>query len=422
MMNDNWLNDLRNKMADYETDEPEQLWDRIEAQLPPVPGAQKRVPLTRRWKTGIAVAAMAIVTLGLGMAEYARRNANQTEQASLQKTAQATLPDHPMFKALPHESTPASPKAMPERRRPATKPLAAVIQPARPTVEASQTKKTPAPAEAKEAPSPAQKETSPKQTNSILQKQNRPILSTRQPKRGRGYRRAALSMDLFTTGGTGFSALHSYSQLNAAPSTGVNNAQWKDSPMLGILLYNQGQQTTNDIQHRLPVKAGFTLEYKLNEHISLASGITYTNLVSDLREGSQNHYCKGTQRLHYVGLPLTVKYRILSWGRIDVYGAASLLAEQCVSGRIDNDYVLNNTVVQHKGETISEKPFQLSANLSAGLQCNLTRTVALYAEPGLSYYFDDGSTLSTIYKEKPANFNLNLGIRLAFGKKSPHTK
>ena len=178
-MNDNWLNDLRNKMADYETDEPEQLWDRIEAQLPPVPGAQKRVPLTRRWKTGIAVAAMAIVTLGLGMAEYARRNANQTEQASQQKTAQATLPDHPMSKALPHESTPASTKAMPERRRPATKPLATAIQPARPTVETSQTKIAPAPAEAKETPAPAQKETSPKQTNSILQKQNRPRLSTR---------------------------------------------------------------------------------------------------------------------------------------------------------------------------------------------------------------------------------------------------
>lgn len=40
----------------------------------------------------------------------------------------------------------------------------------------------------------------------------------------------------------------------------------------------------------------------------------------------------------------------------------------------------------------------------------------MYVEPGISYYFDDGSPISTIYKEKPVNFNLNLGLRFTFGR------
>ena len=46
----------------------------------------------------------------------------------------------------------------------------------------------------------------------------------------------------------------------------------------------------------------------------------------------------------------------------------------------------------------------------------MLRNVGVYVEPGVSYYFDDRSTLSTIYKEKPLNFNLNLGVRYTIGK------
>lgn len=33
MNNDNWLDDIRNKMTDFEQDEPSGLWERIETHL-----------------------------------------------------------------------------------------------------------------------------------------------------------------------------------------------------------------------------------------------------------------------------------------------------------------------------------------------------------------------------------------------------
>lgn len=61
---------------------------------------------------------------------------------------------------------------------------------------------------------------------------------------------------------------------------------------------------------------------------------------------------------------------------------------------------------------------QWSVNAAAGIQLNIVNSLSLYAEPGISYYFNDGSAIQTIYKEKPLNFNLNFGIRFTFGKQT----
>lgn len=49
------------------------------------------------------------------------------------------------------------------------------------------------------------------------------------------------------------------------------------------------------------------------------------------------------------------------------------------------------------------------------MQFNLSSVVGLYVEPGVSYYFDNGSSVSNIYKEKPLNFNLEFGLRFSLG-------
>lgn len=91
--------------------------------------------------------------------------------------------------------------------------------------------------------------------------------------------------------------------------------------------------------------------------------------------------------------------------------SAGLLAEQCVSGHRTKDYIISGKSRQTDKETISTKPLQMSVNASIGLQLDILHNIGIYAEPGISYYFDDKSSLNTIYKEKNLNFNLNVGVR-----------
>ena len=53
---------------------------------------------------------------------------------------------------------------------------------------------------------------------------------------------------------------------------------------------------------------------------------------------------------------------------------------------------------------------------AAGVQVNITPQIGLYAEPGIAYYFDDGSDVETIRKEHPLNFNLQVGLRFSLTK------
>lgn len=193
-------------------------------------------------------------------------------------------------------------------------------------------------------------------------------------------------------------------------------ADTKDSPMLDMSSVNRDVETKTEYEHHLPIRIGLSVAYALTDRLSISSGLTYTRLSSDIKDASRESKYIGEQRLHYVGIPVNVSYKVASSRWISLYGTAGVLAEKCVSGTTDEGYVENNTMKYTNTHDISSKPLQMSINAGVGIQFDFIDNVGIYAEPGLSYYFDDGSALQTIYKEKPLNFNLNVGVRFKLSK------
>lgn len=199
-------------------------------------------------------------------------------------------------------------------------------------------------------------------------------------------------------------------------AVGPDNVIWADNPQLGIGIFNQGKSVKTEYQHRQPVRVGLNVAYRLTDRLSVESGVSYTRLSSDMKDGTKNNYSSSSQKLDYIGVPLNVKYRAFGYRRLSVYASAGLLTEKCVSGKTTHEYVISGEKKKHEAEDVAAKPWQLSVNAALGAQFDVLRNVGVYVEPGVSYYFDDRSPLSTIYKEKPLNFNLNLGVRYTIGK------
>lgn len=199
-------------------------------------------------------------------------------------------------------------------------------------------------------------------------------------------------------------------------AVGPDDVMWADNPLLGIGIFNQGKSVKTEYKHRLPVRVGLNVAYRLTDRLSVESGVSYTRLSSDMKDGTKDNYSSGSQKLDYIGVPLNVKYRAFAYRRLSLYASAGLLTEKCVSGKATHEYVISGEKKKRETEDVAAKPWQLSVNAALGAQFDVLRNVGVYVEPGVSYYFDDRSPLSTIYKEKPLNFNLNLGVRYTIGK------
>jgi len=54
---------------------------------------------------------------------------------------------------------------------------------------------------------------------------------------------------------------------------------------------------------------------------------------------------------------------------------------------------------------------QFSAQGALGIQYDFIPMLGVYVEPGLKYYFDNGSNIRNFFKDKPTNFNVQVGVR-----------
>ena len=162
------------------------------------------------------------------------------------------------------------------------------------------------------------------------------------------------------------------------------------------------------IKHRLPVRFGLSLRYRLNDRWSLESGLAYTRLRSDIKQNDNGVRTNTEQTLSYIGIPVTASYLLKSSRYVNFYVSAGGMAEKMVKGHQHHEYVGKN---QASTESVSIRPLQFSVNGGFGAEFNLSPLFSIYAEPGVGYYFDNGSSIPTYYQDKPFSFNLNLGLR-----------
>ena len=179
------------------------------------------------------------------------------------------------------------------------------------------------------------------------------------------------------------------SSMGNSLQTGTNNQYiyGVSAPMTSYL--GPANLIEQHVHHRQPVRVGLSLRYRLDERWGVESGLLYTHLSSDITTTANNKTTITEQRLNYIGLPLNISYELWKNRNFGLYVSAG--------GTIEKQ--------------LEASPWQFSLNGAAGAEYKLSDIFSLYAEPGLGYYFNDGSSTPTIYQDRPLNFNLSFGLR-----------
>jgi opacity protein-like surface antigen len=155
-------------------------------------------------------------------------------------------------------------------------------------------------------------------------------------------------------------------------------------------------------KHKLPVVVGLSIRYNLDDRWSVESGLTYSKVQSEFTHIINENTIEDEQNLYYVGVPLKMNYQL--WGNryFSAYATAGGAMDVCVSAK--------QTTTGIESNIKKDRP-QFSLNTSVGVQYNILPTFGVYLEPGLKYYIDNGSNVQNIFKDKPCNFSLLIGLR-----------
>lgn len=143
---------------------------------------------------------------------------------------------------------------------------------------------------------------------------------------------------------------------------------------------------------------GLSVGRKINTKTTLETGLVFTLLTSDVK--MKNAGIKD-QEIQYLGVPLKLNYLIAGNQQCQFYTSGGLMLEHTMSATRGN-------------QKLDIKSWQWSVALSAGGQLRVTPHLYLYLEPGVNWYFDTDAFAPSIRTESPVFFNLRGGLRFSY--------
>lgn len=164
----------------------------------------------------------------------------------------------------------------------------------------------------------------------------------------------------------------------------------------------------SDMKYYVPTQFGLQVQIPVDNRYSVSTGLTYSFLRSDVTTSASGgeSYTVVTQ-LQYVGLPLSVNYNIVNTKNLRFYASLGGLVEKginakiSVSGSGNGDSEFSSTI----------KPLALSLTAGMGIEYMFGKYLGLYADPGLTYFFDTNQPIS-IRTVEQLQFKCEVGLRL----------
>ena len=413
-MKEQWRQQMRQKMADYKQPAPEVSWDEIEKAVAAHNRQAKRVAI---WPRRIAAAVLVLVTGGVGYYLLNRSDSDiiqQTESVISEQSGEGIHEEPISPRQKIDNQTIASVRHQVQRAvnslvtKDDTIAVMANAEEVQTAMQVSEIQES----EAQE--SETQKSVSQEQTTQTQpQKKSLPEIQTIYPsdiKRSASSSKRLMAKVYLSNAMLGNSGYSFNERIPVYSSFVENSTQLSEVDGIDMNNVETAEPVEENVHHRQPIRFGLSFRYALNDKWSIDAGLSYTMLSSDFSFSATHYYAEVEQRLNYVGIPISVNYQLWRNRHFNVYASAGGIVEKMVKGK--QHFKVTVPSISERDESVSIGPLQLSINGALGAEYQFVDWLSIYAEPGLGYYFDNGSSVPTFYQEKPLNFNLNLGLRL----------
>ncbi len=400
MKQDKWTQQLHDKLADYQTDAPEGLWEDIEATLQAKAKPKRsRFVMLHRW----AAAACLVSFLATGGYWWYQANVGSKEVGKPSVIAEVERKTE-ISQENPNPVEPILDEDRSHEECVSVK-LAKKTGQIHPVLlsETDSNNDADAPQDtiqylanedaAQELP--AEIPSARQEEQEVIRELDKAIFELSKS------RKPSLSLDLYAMNGFGKQTNSNGVLMSDALLQKFTNANSQGySARLKMPVYLAGYEERQ--KHHQPLSWGLSLRYPINKWFSITTGTVFTRLHSDFLYITPTQQIDKEQTLYYLGIPLQFNAQLWSYKGLKTY----------LSVGIQTDWNIG-TSLKSNGITqkLDKDRMQWSVNSSVGMEYDIIPQLGLYVEPGLRHYFDNGSRIENFFKDKPTNFNLQIGVR-----------
>ena len=420
---DQWTQRLRDHLADIEAPVPDDLWEKIEARLPkevasPAPKKEARiVPLWARWAAAAVIVGGLVILWNVESGMWNENSLLSSKSETTKKTSAEKTPA--LMKSKKSEESESSESIEQGVKAPT---LLAEEMPMESEKKVEETPLVPVSSEEKpnEPILPVSSEEKSNESIQPISSEKKPNDSEKSPENVirelnqkiaayKHHRRGSATINLYASNGFGNQSYRNGVLMSQELLSNYDYYRNPDSH--GTRVGNSPVYLANHEERQnfyQPISFGLSVNIPISSKFSVSTGVVYTRLSSDFTSIANSLVYERQQKLHYVGIPLTVLYNVWQWHGLNVYATAGGQA----------DFNVKAYMTTEGTETKLEKDnLQWSVNAALGVQYNFIPQLGIYVEPGIKHYFNNGSHIQNYFKHRPTNFNLQIGLRLNMGKK-----
>ena len=156
-------------------------------------------------------------------------------------------------------------------------------------------------------------------------------------------------------------------------------------------------------EYQLPLKYGLSVSYRITDRWAIQTGVNYMQQRTKLTQRMKGNSLVTKYNYEYIGVPVGASYKLMDVGSwLSLYATAGVEADFNFKARAD---------VEQISKDIPKDSPQFSVVAAMGAQLNLPMRFGIYVEPGVTYFFDNGSNADTRMKDQPLNASLQVGLR-----------
>lgn len=179
-----------------------------------------------------------------------------------------------------------------------------------------------------------------------------------------------------------------------------------------VVANNIEEETKTEIEYDIPLTYAAMFRYHFNNHWAIDAGIQFSYLGASWHSGSNNSYYSSTQKLVLIGIPVGASFTFVDSRFFTMYALAGASVDKCVTGNIKRFAQSGRKHANTGKRDLPEHPWQFSLNAGLGLQFNATDHIGIFAEPKATRFYDTAKELNI--RKHSTEFQLLVGLRLTY--------